>query len=421
MAQSTIALIIMGIALVLFLIPKVPLSVTTVGAMLAMAFTGIISFEDAFSGFSHSATLLVAGMLIIGRACYSTGLTTLLGRVLIRFVGKSERSFVIIVFIVSAALSLFVNGALIVSLLMTMIDGIVVSSKGSITRKNAYFPIGIGSTLGNNLTTISGTSMVTALGIYYAAGYDTVSLFEPMKINLIPFILVIVCYYLFIYKAGCKVMDYPDIPVDDGGKNSDQNIEVSWRTYFSVAVLAFVIILMVMGFNYGAAALIGAGLMIVTGCVGEKEAFKSISWTTIIIVGAAIGFSEGFTKSGAGEIVANFVINIFGGNSDSEWLIAVVLMITGSLISNVMSDNAAAAIITPIAISLGHSMGMDPMIFVLAASSGVKDAISTPIAVAPMTMLQPAGYRFKDYLTVGGLCNLIMLIGSCVTIKIFYF
>lgn len=96
-------------------------------------------------------------------------------------------------------------------------------------------------------------------------------------------------------------------------------------------------------------------------------------------------------------------------------------MFASSLISNVMSDNAAAAIFTPIAIGFALSLHTNPLPFVLAAAYGVKDAIASPLSVATMTMLQPTGYRFKDYVVVGGSINLIMLVVSAIMLKIVYF
>ena len=92
--QSTIALLIMGVILVMYIIPKIPLSVTTVAGMIAMAAAGIIPFSTAFSGFGNSAVLLVAGMMIIGEACFATGVAEKMGGVLYRCVGGNEKKYV---------------------------------------------------------------------------------------------------------------------------------------------------------------------------------------------------------------------------------------------------------------------------------------------------------------------------------------
>lgn len=423
MEQSTIALLIMGGILVMYIIPKIPLSVTTVAGMIAMAAVGIIPFSTAFSGFGNSAVLLVAGMMIIGEACFAAGVAEKMGGVLYRCVGGNEKKFVLMIFLAAGALSIFLNGALVVALLMTIIDSIAGESGGAITRKNTYFPLGVAATLGNNLTTISGTSTITALAIYYDAGYERVNLFAPLFINLPALIAVIVLYMLFGYKLQAKIFDFEEIPAGDEceRKKMDQDDKPVWKMVLTCAVLIGVTIALICGADYGAATLVGAAIVIVTGCVTEKAAYRAVSWTTIILVAGAIGISAGFSESGAGQVVADFAIHLFGNVAKSPFGMCVIIFVLGSLISNVMSDNAAAAILVPIALVVAQEQGVNPLPYVLAAASGVKDAISTPLAVATMTMVQPVGYRFKHYILMGGMINVLMLIGGCIMIGLLYF
>lgn len=420
MTSGGIAIIITLLTLVFYMIPGIPLTVTTVLAMLAMAFFGIISFEEAFSGFASSATLLVTGMLIIGQACFSTGLAEEASRLLKRFKNLNERNLALIILLFSCALGVFLNGSLIVPLMLTIVDCVVSQSDGKFTRKNLYFPVGIGATLGNNMTTISGTSMITALGIYYAAGYGMVGLFEPMLVNLPAFIVSALVYWTFGYQVSQKVLDYEDIPVVSQ-KTKDDKEKPKWKIIVTAIVLILVTVMMISGINYGASALAGASVLILTGCISEKDALKNISWRTVIIVGGAIGISNGFTASGAGEICAKFLLGLLGDLGNSPFAVCVMLFIAGTLVSNVMSDNAAVAILVPIAIGLAEKLGVAPLPFVFASAFGIKVAVSTPIAVSTMTMLQPAGYRFKDYLCIGGLINLTMMLISCAMLKLIYF
>lgn len=423
MAQSTTAIIIMGTALVLFMIPRIPLSITALGAMLAMVLFGIVPASAAFAGFSNSATLLLAGMLIIGRACQTTGLAEKFGKVICRMAGVDEKKFVMMLFLLAFALGIFLNGAIVVPLLMTIVDGIVMETKGQISRKHTYFPIGMAATLGNNMTTIGSSSTIAALAIYYSAGYETVGLFAPMMINLPPFLLVLAYYYFFGYRWQQKAFDFEENPLEEPvpAQGEGKPEKPMWKMAVTGLTLAGVTAALIAGLDMGVCALIGGAVVIVTGCVGEKEAYRSISWQTIIVVAASIGFSAGFTASGAGEVVATSILNVFGRISDSPFMICAVIFCVTNLISNVMSDNAAVAIMVPIAISLAHEMGIQPIAFVLAAASGSKDAIGTPLAVSTMTMLQSAGYRFKDYVKVAGIVDVMMVIAGCLMMKLLYF
>lgn len=390
--------------------------------MLAMAFTGIITYSDAFSGFASSAVILVAGMMIIGQVCFTCGLAQWVGSLLYKFVGINEKKFVIMILLIASALAIFLNGALVVAILMPIINCVVSQSNGKITRKQTYFPLGLASTIGNNLTMISATSMITAAGIVSAAGYGEMSLFAPTIINLPALVIVIVLYSLFGYKLQKKWFDFDEVPFNDTTIMKKSIKEYSkWRMILTGLVMMGVVIAIISGANYGAAVLTGSALLILTGCISEKEAFNSVSWPTVIIVAGAIGFSKGLDSSGAGECIAKFTLNTFGYVSQSPFGLCIILFILGSLLSNLMSDNATVAILVPIAIILAETMGISPMPMVLAAASGIKVAVATPISVAPMTMIQVPGYRFKDYFRIGGLINVVSMIVTCIVIKLVYF
>lgn len=421
MEQSTLALIILAVTLVLYCIPAVPLAVTTMLAMLAMAATGIITFSEAYSGFANSAIFLMAGMMIIGRAWFTTGLAGRISRVLYRFVGSNEKLLIAVILVVASFISVFLNGSLTVAILMPVIDSLVVRSGGRITRKQTYFPLGVASVLGNNLTTISATSMVTAGALLSEAGFRQLGLFEPTAVNLPALLVVIVFYILAGHKLQSRWFDFEEIPPAPEQELSEDALSgvPIWKTWLTLAVTLAVVVLLVCGADTGFAALIGACVLVLTRCVSEREAFASISWQVIIIAAGAIGFSKGMDASGAGAIIASTVIGLFGDGS--PFVICIALFVIGSLLSNFMSDNASVAVLIPITLAVAQGMNCDATPLVLSAASGIKVALATPISVTPMTMIGVPGYRFKDYLRMGGLVNLISLAVTGAAIYVIYF
>lgn len=422
MAQSTIAIIILVTVLILYTIPRVPLAVTTILGMLAMALTGIIPFTTAYSGFSSNAVFLVAGMMVIGQACFATGVAEVIGSLLYRTVKTNERRCVAMILLIAATLGVFLNGSLVVALLLPMIDGIVAKSGGSITRKHTYFPLGVASVAGNNLTTISATSMITAAGLYEAAGHGEMSLFAPTLVNLPALVVVFALYISCGYRLQKRWFDFRDIPVvcESGPAATIQAHSVP-KMILTGAVLVCVVVAMVGGLNYGAAPLLGSCVLVLSGCIDQKTAIRGVSWTTIIIVAGAIGFSKGLQESGAGALIAISIIDVCGSLGESPFAMCVILFVIGSVLSNFMSDNAAVAILVPIALVIAAALNTDALPLVLSTASGVKIAVATPISVAPMTQVQVAGYRFKDYVRVGGLVNLVAFIVTSVAIKLVYY
>ncbi len=422
MEQSTFAIIVLVATLVLYTIPKIPLSVTTILAMLSLAMFGIVDYAAVFSGFSHSVIFLIAGLMVIGQATVTTGLAQRFGAILTKTkAGNNEKSFIIVLFIISAFISTFVNAALTVAIFMPIINAVVLKSKGKVTKKGTYMALGLSSVLGNNLLTISATSMLTAVSVLSEAGYGQMAIYAPLAVNLPAVLAVIIMYALFGKKLQDKWFDFEEIPITDAGPEEKTVEYPVWKQILVAVDLVVVVIALLMKVNYGLASLLGASVLVLTGCIGEKKAFNSIGWSTIVIVAGAMGLSKGIMASGAGVVIADFFIKVSGPLGHSALGMSIVLFFIATLISNVMSDNATVAIMLPIGMSIAQTMGIDPTGMFLAICSGTKVALATPICVAPMTQIGVAGYRFKDYLKMGGLVNLISMVVTMTAIAIIYY
>ena len=423
METSTIAIIILVATLILYAIPKMPLSVTTILAILAMVLFGVVDFASATSGFANNVVFLNAGMLIIGQAMVTTGLAQRVGNLVTRVnIGKNERLCIMLVLVVSTVLSVFINGAITVSIMMPIIDAIVLKSGGAISRKQTYMPLGIGSVIGNNVLTISATSMLTAVAMLEEMGYGTMSIFAPLGVNLPAIIVVFIFYALVGQKLQERWYQFDEVPVAVSNEDTTDTKQYPvWKQIVVVLDFLAVVGCMIAGVPYGPVCLAGAVVVILTGCISEKNAMQSVSWSTIIVIAGSLGISSGMSESGAGAIIANFFIDIAGPLGESGIGMCVILFFIGSIISDVMSDNASVAILLPIGAAISEALGINPTPIFLAICSGVKVGLATPICVTPMTMVAVPGYRFVDYLRMGGLVNLICMVVTCAMIGFIYF
>lgn len=423
METSTIAIIILVATLILYAIPKMPLSVTTILAILAMVLFGVVDFASATSGFANNVVFLNAGMMIIGQAMVTTGLAQRVGNLVTRVnIGKNERLCIMLVLVVSTVLSVFINGAITVSIMMPIIDAIVLKSGGAISRKQTYMPLGIGSVIGNNVLTISATSMLTAVAMLEEMGYGTMSIFAPLGVNLPAIIVVFIFYALVGQKLQERWYQFDEVPVAVSNEDTTDTKQYPvWKQIVVVLDFLAVVGCMIAGVPYGPVCLAGAVVVILTGCISEKNAMQSVSWSTIIVIAGSLGISSGMSESGAGAIIANFFIDIAGPLGESGIGMCVILFFIGSIISDVMSDNASVAILLPIGAAISEALGINPTPIFLAICSGVKVGLATPICVTPMTMVAVPGYRFVDYLRMGGLVNLICMVVTCAMIGFIYF
>ncbi len=168
------------------------------------------------------------------------------------------------------------------------------------------------------------------------------------------------------------------------------------------------------------AAVVGAILCVVTGCMTEKEAYQSFDWQTIFLFAGALGLAAAMKSTGAGKILADQVVGMMGEAPNPIVLTAVLFVITG-LLTQFMSNTAAAALLCPIGLSIAESLGASPTAVVLAIGFSASAAYMTPVATPPNTMIYgPGGLQFMDYVKVGTPLFIIVMIMALVLMPIIW-
>lgn len=422
MAQSTIVLLIVAVVIVLYATEKLPLSVTTILAMTAMAFFGILTPEESFSGFASTATLLLIGMSIVGEAFFTSGLVVRFGGVLIKLTKIPRSVFLALMFLIGALLSAFLNGLAVVAIFMPILAGLEERSKGEIEVKHTLMPLAIGAVLGGNLSVVGSTSMINASNLlgesYYGKQFE---FFAPAAVAA-PMVLAVFVFYLLVgEKLQRKCFDFEGRKPEAEEPSEDGKLPPVWKSVLVLAVLGFCIVGFAVGGNLILVSFIGALLVIISGSITAKRAYKGISWETIFVIAGATSFSKGIMVSGAGEIIADAVISIFGPAVEQPFGFCLVILILSTVLSNFMSNNVSVTIIAPIALSVAQQLGYDPLPLMLACGVGVNLSLATPICTACITMTTKAGYRFKDYTKVGGAVNLLAVVVTAIAFYVIYY
>lgn len=422
MTQSTIAIgIIIGL-FVLYLIDIFPVAVTTMIGMVAMVFSGVLSFSDAFSSFSNSSVMLVIGMIIIVDALLESGVGGKFGRLLSRLIGSHERTFVLVIFLSAAAISGFMTNAPLVAMYMSFIAAIADASEGRITKKNTYLPLAMGALIGGTGTLIGSTAPLLANNVLAAYGVETMSFFTPMPIALSIVIVVAICYWLFLYKKQAKWFNFEEVK-DEDEKAINTTPFDRRRAVISTAVFLVCIVLFIVqpfDWDVGLIAVSGALLLIMTKCIDGKKALKNMQWSAVITLGAALAVARGFVKSGAGEVVIRWLISVMGSWIANPIVLVTVFLLTGYVLSLFMANGSLVSMLAAIGIPMAIEAGCNPMPVALACVFGASLAMATPVASTSITMVEVAGYRFKDYFRVGGLVGVIGLATAWISIVLLY-
>ena len=422
MSHATVTIIIILCTCVLYLTEKLPVALVTVMGMLAMVFTGVLSYSDAFNCFASTNVMLVLGMIIIVNALLESGMGRIVGNLLSKLIGQQEKLFVVIVFLSASVLSLFSTNAALVAMYMPFIASIAVTSGGAITKKNTYLPLAIGGLIGGTGSLAGSTAPLLANDVLAMTGARTMGFFTPLPIAAAMVIIIALCYWFFLYDLQKKWFDFPEelAPIE----NDIEEIPLDKRkaaiciTVFVICILLFVF--QPFGWGLGLISITGAVVLVLAGCVDGKHALKHMQWSALVTLGAALAIAKGFVESGVGEIIMEKLTVGLGTWVESPVLLVTLFLLTGFILSQFMANGALVSMMCAIAVPMAVEIGTDPMPVALACVFGCSLAMATPVATTTITMVQVAGYRFKDYLRAGGLTSLIALVTAWVAIVLQY-
>ena len=191
------------------------------------------------------------------------------------------------------------------------------------------------------------------------------------------------------------------------------------------APIAMVALVAVMGLAalgvlpIAALALIAATAVVALGCLDHQEAYRAIRWDILMLIFGMLALGLAMEKSGAASLLVGHLAELTAGFGPIA-VLAVLYLVT-SFLTEIMSNNAAAILLTPIAIGLGAQLGIDPRPFVVAVMFAASASFATPIGYQTNTLVYSAGgYRFSDFLKIGVPLNLVMFAAAMIVIPIFW-
>ncbi len=184
------------------------------------------------------------------------------------------------------------------------------------------------------------------------------------------------------------------------------------KSYIALGSLILMILFMVLKIVPGSiAALISAGIVLLTGCVPISKAYKGISWTSVVMIAAMIPMGLALQKTGTAQVIANGLVDYLGAIHPIFLLGGIFLLTT--TFSQVINNSATAVLMAPIAILAASSLNLSPEPFMIVVAISASTAFLTPIGTTTNAMVMTAGaYKFMDYLKVGAPLLLIFFIIS---------
>ena len=415
MTPTTITLLFLVFAIVMFVLEKIPLGLTATIVAIGLNVTGVLGPSDTFAGYVNSNVILCVGMFVVGQALFETGMANKIGGLVTKF-AKSERILIIAIMVIVGIMSGFLSNTGTAAVLIPVVCGI--ADESGYSRGKLLMPLVFAAALGGNLSIIGAPGNLMGINALNEMGIQT-SFFEYISVGAPMLILGIVYFAVIGYRF------LPDTKGEgDTGEQRDFSNVPQWKQITSLVVLVVVILAMIFEEQVGIAlqvsACVGAAFLVLTGVISEKAALASIDLKVVLLFGGSLALAKALETTGAGSLIADTIVGALGENPNPIILL-LVIFIVGCVLTNFMSNTATTALMVPIAVSLAQSLGANPRSMIIATVIACSCAYATPIGMPANTMVVGlGGYKFNDYVKSGLPLILVSFVICMILLPILY-
>lgn len=405
-------LIVLGVMAIFFVTELVPLAITSLSGAIALGLLGVISPKAVFSGLSDSTVVLFAGMFVVGGALFYTGLAQKIGIAVVKRAGTNENSLMFAVMLVTAVMSSVLSNTGTAAALLPVVVGIC--SVAKIPASRQLMPMAFAAGIGGIITMVGTPPNIIANGALKAAGLQQFGFFEFAWIG-VPLTVATIAFMMLVGKRFLpKHIISGDVEVE---QEVDEVSNDPRKQLYAGLILAGVVVVMAANIMpLHIAAVIGAILCVLTGCLKEKQAYTSIDWVTIFLFAGMMPVATAMDKSGAGKMIADLVVGLMG-TDPSPYMATAILFLLSCILTQFMSNTASSALLAPIAIAIAKGMGASPYAVMMAVAVAASCAFATPVGTPPNTLvLGPGEYSFMDYVKAGIPLIIVCFIVSIIVI-----
>ncbi|MFO7813380.1 MAG: SLC13 family permease, partial [Pelovirga sp.] len=353
MSEAIIVLIILGVAATLFFTEVIPLPATAMLVPIGLSLAGILEPEVAFSYWGNKWVIIFMAMFMVGEAVFRTGLAKKIGNVTVKAAGRSRVKLIVLVMLVIGVMSAFLSNTGSTAVFIPIVIAMAVGTK--VKASTLLMPMAFAASLGGTMTLIGTPPNGIVAGVLdEAEGLEPFGFFEYAKIGV--FMIILGTAYMAV--IGHKLLptgEDSNAQAEASDKDiPDEQLRKS-KMWIAVVIFVFVIFAMATGLiPFQTAAMLGAVAAIVTGCITMKEAFNSVSWTTVFLFAGMLPMSKAMEITGAAEMIAQGITDVV---SSPYGILAATFLVT-ALITNFMSNTATTALFAPIGIAIAQKAGV---------------------------------------------------------------
>lgn len=395
---------------------------------------GILSPRECLEGFSNKGMITVALLFLVSEGVRQSGM---LEHIIHRMMPKEGCSLTMAslrIYPMVSFISAFLNNTPVVVIFAPMVR--TWANKVGLSASKLLIPLSYATILGGICTLIGTSTNLVVDGMMLDAGMEGLSMFEMTKVG------IFVCigglaYIIFVSRYLLPETQSKEID-EENVRDASDDTNLSKKKRWMALVL---LVLMVVGATVGELpfmrealptfrldmfffAAVTTVIMAWTGMFSTRRYSRYISWDVLITIACAFAISKGMTNSGFADFLAKHVIGIsqtVAMNHGGIYMMLVVLYLITNLFTELITNNAAAALGFPLAMAVAKQLGADPLPFCICVAVAASAAFSTPIGYQTNLIVQnEGGYKFTDFLRVGLPLNLIVFALTVLLIPLIY-
>lgn len=404
---------------------KVPFGAIGLGIPFILIIGGV--FESpikAMGDLAGPTTLLVASIMILAQGIFKSGLAEVIGNFALKLTGgrNSTKLVLLVIIVISAALSMFLPNTGCVTILLPVI--IAISMSTGISRSQTLFVMNMAVGIGGCMTAIGTTINTAARGMIQDNGFGIIGFFD-LGAAAIPAAILGTVFMLTIgYRLlPTRVKEDPALAAEESVLTKELSPEESRkrRTAMIVAGISFLLVVIgvltetLTGIQAWVWGMAGVLVLMCSRTISEKDAF-AIPWGILMFVFGCSVLAAGFKNSGIAELAVGPITAILG-DSPSPLVLTAVMFLVGALFTQFMSNFGTFGIFSGVAITLATAVGANPAAMLIALAMGCNALYATPMATTANALILGEGdIRFSDWLKNGipqililGICSIIFL------------
>lgn len=369
------------------------------GTIMLFYLSGVLTVEESFGGLCSTSVVIVGIMFaVIAGLKYTGALAWIVNHLMGR--PKTYSGAIIRMMLPASLLSAFTSNTATTLLFMDAVKSW--SKELKLAASQLLIPLAYAASIGGALTMLGSPCNLIILGMYEQQTGDSINLFAPFPIAACGLLLM----------AGIIILMKKVLPIRESVEKESDTDLLSYpktrKTFVSIGIL--VAMILCAAFNLASLAtcsFIAAILMVATKCCNVEQLKKEIDWDVILVFAGSISIGTAVAKVGLDSLVVKNVLTICGTN---PYMVLAVICIITSLMTEVISDTACAALSFPIAYEAATTLGVNPLPFCMAIMFAACNNYATPVSTPPNTIVyMSGGYRFSDFARIGLVLKVVML------------